>query len=160
MATTLSEAYKEIPINLKHIIPIDFKSLHRVPDSHVWPPTGETNHDDARENPSIPIVDFSAPNFEENLVRACETWGVFHLTNHGIPTNIFTEVESQTRRLFELPTNIKMKVLRSPGGATGYGASRMQPFFPKFMWHEGFTIAGSPFVHATQLWPHDYQSFW
>lgn len=162
MATTLSEAYIEVPLNLKHIIPLDFKSLHRVPDSHVWP-TEEINDDFLNiheQKPLIPVVDFSAPNFEENLVRACETWGVFQLTNHGIPTNIITDVESQARRLFELPNDTKMKVLRSPGGATGYGVARMQPFFPKFMWHEGFSIAGSPVCHARELWPHDYESFW
>ncbi|CAI9094431.1 OLC1v1030172C1 [Oldenlandia corymbosa var. corymbosa] len=159
---TLSDAYKVIPMTLKHIIPPDFESLKRVPDSHVWPQTDvdlPLQDDDEKPERSIPVIDLMAPNAVELIGHACEDWGAFQLTNHGISTNLIDEVESQARRLFVLPTIEKLKVLRSTDGMTGYGASRMAQSFPKLLWHEGFTIMGSPLHHAQQLWPHDHQVF-
>ncbi|KAI3738028.1 hypothetical protein L2E82_28046 [Cichorium intybus] len=77
----------------------------------------------------------------------------------GVPMELVKKVESEARRLFALTTHEKRKVLRSPGGATGYGLPRISPFFPKCMWHEGFTIMGSCVDDAKVLWPHDYQRF-
>nr|GLL38166.1 gibberellin 3-beta-dioxygenase 1-like [Ipomoea trifida] len=154
--TTLSEAYKEHPLSLEHIIPLDFQSLHKVPDSHLWP---KITDDHQKQYASIPTVDLLAPNVVELIGHACETWGMFHVVNHGVSSALVDEVESQAYRLFALPDHQKMKALRSPGGATGYGAARISPFFPKLMWHEGFTMMGSPAHHARQLWPHDHQHF-
>lgn len=92
--------------------------------------------------------------------HACEKWGAFQLKNHGIPFGVIEDVEEEAKRLFALPTEQKLKALRSPGGATGYGRARISPFFPKFMWHEGFTIIGSPSHDAKKIWPNDYARFW
>lgn len=161
--TTLSQAYKEHPLSLQHIIPLDFQSLHKVPDSHLWPKITDNNLDDHhhhKQHAPIPIIDLLAPNAVELIGQACETWGMFQVVNHGVSSSLVDEVESQAYRLFALPAHRKMKALRSPAGATGYGAPRISPFFPKLMWHEGFTIMGSPAHHATELWPHDHQHFW
>ncbi|XP_031407499.1 gibberellin 3-beta-dioxygenase 1-like isoform X2 [Punica granatum] len=90
---------------------------------------------------------------------ACEAWGMFQVINHGISTTLIRDVESEARRFFSLPAKEKMKALRSPGGAAGYGVARITPFFNKFMWHEGFTIVGSPMDHAREVWPHGYRRF-
>lgn len=159
MTTTLSEAYREVhPLNLRHIIPLDFDTVRAVPDSHVWPKSDDFSSDDHRL--SIPIVDLKDPNAVKLVGRACETWGAFQVINHDIPSNLFEDVESEARRLFSLPAHQKVKALREPAGATGYGLARISPFFPKYMWHEGFTIMGSPVDHARALWPNDNARFW
>lgn len=157
--STLLEAYKNNPLQLHHLIPLDFHSLRAVPESHVWPESNNFRPSPSDENFSIPIVDLMDPNVEDIVGRACQTWGIFQVTNHGLPSGLLEEVESAARRLFSLPTEQKRKVLRSPGGATGYGCARIAPFFPKFMWHEGFTIMGSSVDHARVLWPLDYKHF-
>ncbi|XP_059644881.1 gibberellin 3-beta-dioxygenase 1-like [Cornus florida] len=162
MSTTLSKAYGENPLQLHHIIPLDFHTVHAVPDSHIWPQSDDdfSSGVTPNEESSIPIVDLMDPNVVELLGHACETWGVFQVTNHGIPLSLIEHVESEARRFFSLPAHQKEKVLRSPEGATGYGVARISPFFSKFMWHEGFTIMGSSaHDHASQLWPHDYTHF-
>ncbi|CAA3023317.1 gibberellin 3-beta-dioxygenase 1-like [Olea europaea var. sylvestris] len=165
---TLSEAYGDSPLGLQHIIPLDFDSIHELPDSHIWS-DHVNDHDSEKythlkhapknEESSVPIIDLSAPNVVELVGNACETWGMFHVINHGVSSILVNNVESHARQLFSLPTQHKLKALRAPGGATGYGVARISPFFSKLMWHEGFTIMGSTVEHAKELWPHGYEDF-
>ncbi|CAK9179217.1 unnamed protein product [Ilex paraguariensis] len=158
--STLSEAYADSPLHLQHIIPMDFESVQTVPDSHSWPQiTDFPPAVRSDEELTIPIIDLTAPHVVELVGDACRTWGMFQVTGHGVPSILLEDVESEARRLFELPARQKIKALRSPGGATGYGAARIAPFFSKNMWHEGFTIMGSSVDHARELWPHDYKRF-
>ncbi|WCJ29769.1 2-oxoglutarate (2OG) and Fe(II)-dependent oxygenase superfamily protein [Euphorbia peplus] len=152
--TTLSQVYKNFPLHLNQIIPIDFDSVGVVPDSHVWPHSG-----DITDRLSIPTIDLLDPDATELIGHACEKWGVFQVINHGVKLKLLDEVEAETRHLFSLPATQKLKALRAPGGATGYGIARISHFFNKYMWHEGFTMMGSPIVHARELWPIDYHNF-
>ncbi|KAK4798540.1 hypothetical protein SAY86_030866 [Trapa natans] len=163
---TLSGAYRKTPLHPRHIIPIDFQSLKHVPESHSWPSSDHgglvmrsqllENSDDGA---SLPVIDLGDPDALILVGRACEEWGMFQVTNHGISSSLLRDVESETRRFFSLPAKEKMKALRSPGDVSGYGVARITPFFEKFMWHEGFTILGSPVEHTRELWPHGYQRF-
>ncbi|GAA0166961.1 oxygenase [Lithospermum erythrorhizon] len=160
--TTLSEAYKDTPLNLQHIVPLDFESIQELPDSHAWSSSNEFTlpcSQTDEKSPSVPIVDLKGTNLVEKIGHACENYGVFQIINHGVSSKLLNEVEYQARRLFALPAHQKLKALRSPGGATGYGIARISPFFPKFMWHEGFNMMGSPVDHARELWPIDYDNF-
>ncbi|KAK9273997.1 hypothetical protein L1049_018811 [Liquidambar formosana] len=162
--TTLSEAYRDHPIHLHHIIPLDFDSVQAVPDSHVWPQSDKYSPSSgvllpSDEHFSIPIIDLMDPTAAARVRHACETWGAFQLTSHGVSSCLLEDVEHEARRLFSLPARQKMKALRLPSGATGYGLARISPFFNKFMWHEGFTIMGSSADHARELWPYEYKRF-
>ncbi|KAL6215178.1 hypothetical protein ACLB2K_014609 [Fragaria x ananassa] len=146
-----------------HIVPLDFASVQTVPESHVWFESDDEYRCPSRSTAdpclSVPIIDLWDPNATHLIFEACEKWGVFQLTGHGIPAKLMEEVEDKTQRLFSLPVDQKLKVLRSPGAGTGYGRAMISPFFPKHMWHEGFTIMGSAADHAKHLWPHDYEEF-
>ncbi|CAJ1973762.1 unnamed protein product [Sphenostylis stenocarpa] len=160
---TLSEAYKTHPLKLGDIIPLDFSSSPSLPDSHAWTQPNddgdEFSFSDPASSSSIPIIDLMDPNATKLIALACENWGAFHLKNHGIPLDVIQGVEEEVQRLFSLPSEQKMKALRSPTGATGYGIARIAPFFSKCMWHEGFTIIGSPSHDAKKIWPDDYARF-
>ncbi|KZV31646.1 gibberellin 3-beta-dioxygenase 1 [Dorcoceras hygrometricum] len=156
MATTLSEAYRDTPLQLKHIIPLDFDSIHYLPESHVWTESVDLLSVDESD---VPIIDLHAPDAVELVGNACRKWGMFQVINHGVPRSLLGDAESHVRRLFGLPAHRKLQALRSPGGATGYGVARISPFFSKLMWHEGFTIMGSSLEHAKLLWPQDYEEF-
>ncbi|XP_020202966.1 gibberellin 3-beta-dioxygenase 1 [Cajanus cajan] len=160
MESALGEAYKEHPIHLGHIVPLDFSSLPTLPDSHAWSPSNDDYSFPCNDaSSSIPIIDLMDPNAMHLIGHACETWGAFQVKNHGIPFGVIERVEQEAKRLFSLPTQQKLKALRSPGGATGYGRARISQFFHKFMWHEGFTIIGSPSHDVKKIWPNDYAHF-
>ncbi|KAI7989462.1 Gibberellin 3-beta-dioxygenase 1 [Camellia lanceoleosa] len=156
---SISESFKSHPLHLNHIIPLDFNSLPKVPDSHTWT-LPKSNHN-SLSTESIPIIDLlgDSKNTNELIQQACEKWGVFQIINHGVPITLLYQIEHQTRRLFALPAKQKLRAMRSPDGLTGYGVARIAPFFPKLMWSEGFSAVGSPEEHARQLWPHDYTTF-
>ncbi|RZC75220.1 hypothetical protein C5167_050704 [Papaver somniferum] len=152
---SISEAYKDHPINLHNIIPIDFKKVHELPDSHTWPSLGQDSISDTSHDQVIPIIDIEDPNIVKLIGHACETWGAFQITNHGISISFLDEVESQSRNLFTQPSQQKLKALRTPDSVGGYGRPRMQPFFPKFLWQEGFTVVDQSATvdQTSKIWP-------
>lgn len=163
MPARLSDAFKSHPLNLQLKHP-DFSSLQELPDSYAW-----SQNDDqypsspgsfGAEQDSVPVIDLSDPNALKLTGHACRTWGVFQVTNHGIPSKLLDNIESAGRSLFSLPVQQKLKAARSPDGISGYGFARISSFFQKLMWSEGFTIVGSPLDHFRQLWPQDYNKFW
>lgn len=139
---------------------LDLNLVQELPDSHAWTsldglPLGDSSCDP--EN--VPIIDLDDKNAPEVVGRACKTWGVFQVKNHGISKSLLDDIESAGRSLFSLPMHQKLRAARSPDGVSGYGVARISSFFPKRMWSEGFTIVGSPLEHARQLWPQDYCNF-
>ncbi|KAG6474245.1 gibberellin 3-beta-dioxygenase 2-like [Zingiber officinale] len=144
---------------------LEWKSLNQVPDSHIWPPDLLHHHPTSNIIPpssSMPIIDLTAADSVviPLIGRACETWGAFQITGHGVPLRLLDLVEAQTCRLFSLPSAHKLRAQRSPsGGVTGYGPALISSFFSKLFWSEGFTIVGSAQEDARKLWPNCFNDF-
>ncbi|KAJ6427272.1 hypothetical protein OIU84_022797 [Salix udensis] len=157
----LADAFRAYPVHV-HQKNIEFTSLQEIPDSHKW-----AQLDDELQHPlmdpfiteSVPVIDLRDPLALQKIGHACKTWGVFQVTNHGIPTSLLESVESASRSLFSLPIQQKLKAGRSPDGVSGYGVARISSFFSKHLWSEGFTIVGSPLEHFRQLWSRDHTKF-
>ncbi|KAJ0724770.1 putative gibberellin 3-beta-dioxygenase [Helianthus annuus] len=138
---------------------LDLNSLQELPESHAWlaldnsPSCGSSSPD------QVPVINLNDPNAMKLVGHACKTWGVFQVTNHGVPTNLLEEMEDAGRKLFALPIQQKLQAARAPNGVSGYGVARISSFFPKLMWSEGFTIVGSPYEYAHKLWPNYYTQF-
>ncbi|MCZ6578847.1 MAG: 2-oxoglutarate and iron-dependent oxygenase domain-containing protein, partial [Gammaproteobacteria bacterium] len=49
----------------------------------------------------------------EQIAAACKNWGFFQVINHGIPAKLFETVLQQTRRIFALPLEEKLSVVRT-----------------------------------------------
>ncbi|OWM75246.1 gibberellin 3-beta-dioxygenase 1-like [Punica granatum] len=160
----LSKAYESAPQQTHRIIPLDFQSVKHVPESHSW-----SNSDDSLpvrsqlveniEQISLPVIDLGDLDASKMMGQACESWGMFQVINHGIPSTLFRDVESEARAFFSLAAEEKMKALRSPGGLTGYGVAQIAKYYNKLMWHEGLTIVGSPMDHVREIWPDQYHRF-
>ncbi|KAI4387038.1 hypothetical protein MLD38_004902 [Melastoma candidum] len=153
MPSRISDALKDHPVHLPHNI-LDLGSVKELPDSYAWnaPPLP---CDRTVLDLSVPVIDLGHPGASTLIGHACKEWGVFQMTNHGVPRDLLTEVERAGRDLFSLPLQQKMRVARKPDGVSDYGVTRISSFFPKLMWSEGFTVIGSPLEHARLLWPHD-----
>ncbi|KAF5201722.1 Gibberellin 3-beta-dioxygenase [Thalictrum thalictroides] len=159
--SSLSEIHRTHHVNINYNnTPLDFsKVIREVPDSHAWSRVDLNGFSSSTVKSFdvvgtiVPVIDLADSNVVKLVKNACETWGAFQVINHGISTRLLEDVESECWRLFSLPTQHKLKVLRSPGEVSGYGLPQISPFFSKIMWHEGFTIIGSPKEHAYKLWP-------
>ncbi|KAI3814980.1 hypothetical protein L1987_14630 [Smallanthus sonchifolius] len=132
--------------------------MEELPESHAWllddsPSFGSSVPD------LVPVINLDDPNVMTLFGHACKTWGVFQITNHGVPTKLLQEMEDASRKLFALPIQQKLQAARAPNGVSGYGVARISSFFLKLMWSEGFTVVGSPYEHARKLWPNCYTKF-
>ncbi|KAJ1393553.1 Oxoglutarate/iron-dependent dioxygenase [Sesbania bispinosa] len=61
-------------------------------------------------------IDLSNPNTNQSvnlLKQACTDSGFFYLVNHGISQDLMDQVFAQSKKLFTLPLNQKMKLLRN-----------------------------------------------
>lgn len=158
MHTRVADAFKAHPmVNQKHL---DLKSMKELPESHAWLSQDGSPSYGSSSSEQVPVINLKDPNAMKLVGHACKTWGVFQVTNHGVPTNLLEEMEAAGRKLFALPIQQKLKAARAPDGVSGYGVARISSFFPKLMWSEGFTIIGSPYEHARKLWPNRYSRFW
>ncbi|XP_031497635.1 gibberellin 3-beta-dioxygenase 1-like [Nymphaea colorata] len=157
---SLSQVYKDQPLTLPNPI-MDLTRMEKVPDSHAWPPLEDYLDDVPSKDGIIPVISLSEPKLAvmNQVSRACKTWGMFQVVNHGIPMRLFAELESLGHQLFGLPMEQKLKALRAPDSISGYGVARISPFFDKMMWNEGFTVVGSPLEHARRLMPDNYDRF-
>lgn len=149
---------------------LDFRAARRVPESHAWP--GLHDHpvvDGGAPGPdAVPVVDLGAadpaPAAAAAVARAAEQWGAFLLTGHGVPADLLARVEDRIATMFALPADDKMRAVRGPGDACGYGSPPISSFFSKCMWSEGYTFSPASLrADLRKLWPKagdDYTSFW
>lgn len=66
-----------------------------------------------KDSVQLPVLDLTQPtesSFLSSLSQACQEWGFFYVTNHGIPQNLFYKVRSLSSDLFSLPPDTKLKL--------------------------------------------------
>ena len=56
----------------------------------------------------------------EAIAQACRDWGFFQVINHGIPAGLLESVMQQTRRMFALPLEEKLSVVRTRDNPWGF----------------------------------------
>lgn len=135
--------------------------MKELPESHAWlSPDHKSPSFASLGLDPVPVINLKNPKAMKLIGHACKTWGVFQVTNHGVPAHLLEEMEDAGRKLFTLPIQQKLQAARAPNEVSGYGVARISSFFPKLMWSEGFTIIGSPYEHARKLWPNSYSRFW
>lgn len=141
---------------------LDLNSIKELPESHTWTSLQDACTDCvSAETEPLSIIDLNDSDVLALVRHACKTWGVLQIKNHGISPKLLENMEAAATKLFSLPMEEKLKVsISSTNDISGYRLPKISPFFPKLMWHEGFTIFGSPVEHALKLWPHDHKSFW
>ncbi|OEL23979.1 Gibberellin 3-beta-dioxygenase 2-2 [Dichanthelium oligosanthes] len=159
------------PSHLKNPLYFDFRAARRVPESHSWPGLHDHPVVDGGGAPgtpdAVPVVDLRDPSggaaVAARVARAAEQWGAFLLTGHGVPAELLARVEERVACMFALPAADKMRAVRGPGDACGYGSPPISSFFSKCMWSEGYTFSPvSLRGDLRKLWPKagdDYASF-
>lgn len=71
----------------------------------------------------VPTIDLSLENKElliKQIVSACEEYGFFKVTNHGVPREIISRLEDEGVDFFDKP--VKEKQRAGPACPLGYGS--------------------------------------
>lgn len=118
---------------------------------------------------AIPVIDLDgsfSPSLErrQHVAReigfACRDIGFFYVRNHGVPEDAIQAVQDISRRFFDLPANIKMKLI----GANGFGydppqKQALEAGTPPDL-KESFIMSVEPQKTARDvLWPADLPEF-
>ncbi|XP_072963983.1 S-norcoclaurine synthase 1-like [Typha angustifolia] len=113
------------------------------------------------ESGAIPIVDLGRL-FDEQFMQdeaaklklACEEWGFFQVTNHGIPNKVIEGIKAATEEFFKLPPEEKQKVAQLPGDVQGYGQAFVVSEDQKLDWADMYFIVIQPVQNRNmRLWP-------
>lgn len=79
---------------------------------------------------SVPVIDMGdAESLAEKLVTACEEFGCFRVTNHGIPSSLMSDMKAVVRTLLDLPLESKMRNFDSNEPSKGYTPPNMASAF-------------------------------
>ncbi|KAK8624788.1 hypothetical protein V6N13_089674 [Hibiscus sabdariffa] len=133
--------------------------LSSLPSSHTFPihpndeqlPVSDTNE-------SIPTVDFSLltssnPDVRSKMIQelgnACQDWGFFMVTNHGVPESLVNEMIEACRQFFELTEEEKAEyegkhVLDPIRSGTSFNASVDKVLY----WRDYLKIFQHPEFHS------------
>lgn len=60
----------------------------------------------------LPTLDHSQPlhpSTLNSLSKACKEWGYFHISNHGISTDLYRQLRAISLDVFNLPLGTKLK---------------------------------------------------
>nr|BBM96377.1 flavonol synthase [Matthiola incana] len=115
-------------------------------DSHTSPPPSLFAE-------TIPIIDLSNPDEElvaRAVVKASQEWGIFHLVNHGITTDLISRLKEVGSEFFELPTTEKKAVAKPDDSQDYEGYTRNLQYTEGEVWAENL-------FH--RLWPQSCINF-
>ncbi|KAJ4826393.1 hypothetical protein Tsubulata_025173, partial [Turnera subulata] len=95
----------------------------------------------------LPILDISQPltsSSLSSLAVACKKWGFFHITNHGIPKELYHKLHLLSQYLFSLPSETKLELGPSSSLKTYTPHFIASPFF------ESLRVSGPNFFASAQ----------
>ncbi|KZV26187.1 hypothetical protein F511_06354 [Dorcoceras hygrometricum] len=136
--------------------------IQHVPGKYILPENDRPNEKSRspRLNLKLPEIDcaqLNGPNRDRvlaSLAYACENYGFFQLTNHGIPEEIINNMSDVSKRFFELPFADREKYMssdmRSP---VRYGTSFNQINDEVFCWRDFLKLVCDPQPDVLSHWP-------
>ncbi|XP_059432919.1 flavonol synthase/flavanone 3-hydroxylase-like [Corylus avellana] len=115
--------------------------------------------------PEIPTVDLCDPD-QGNLVRlianASKEWGIFQVVNHGIPSDVISNLQAVGKQFFELPQEEKEAYAKPCGAQSveGYGNKLQKDPDGKKAWVDHlFHRTWPPSVVNYRFWPKNPPSY-
>ncbi|XP_037408287.1 protein SRG1-like [Triticum dicoccoides] len=119
------------------------------------------------ESYELPVVDMAMlldPEFSEaeiaKLGSACQDWGFFQLTNHGVDETVVQDIKNNTMQFFGLPLEKKKAVAIEAGGLEGFGHHYSRASCEKLDWAECLILVTEDNVQRnTRFWPADPSTF-
>ncbi|XP_022935268.1 protein DMR6-LIKE OXYGENASE 1-like [Cucurbita moschata] len=133
------------------------KGLNKLPLKYVLPDSErpaapcQSANLDVLGTIELPVIDFAelcGPNRRHvllSLTKACEQYGFFQLTNHGISSEVISSMRDVSSQFFELPYEERAKYMSSDMHATvRYGTSFNQNKDNVFCWRDFLKLTCNP----------------
>ncbi|XP_045788045.1 1-aminocyclopropane-1-carboxylate oxidase homolog 1-like isoform X1 [Trifolium pratense] len=152
------KAFDETKAGVKGLVDEGLKKIasffHHQPDKYQ-----------KANNPShvIPVIDLvdidnKDPSIHQGIVdkikEACETWGFFQITNHGIPLSVFEELKDGVKRFYEQDTEVKKALYsRDKNRSFIYNSNFDIYSSPALNWRDTFICYLAPDTHKPEDFP-------
>ncbi|CAK7354814.1 unnamed protein product [Dovyalis caffra] len=117
-----------------------------LPTAFIWPNGDLVRNQDELKEPLIDLEGFLkgdevATAQAAELVRtACLNHGFFQVTNHGVDISLIHAAHEGIDKIFKLPLDKKLSVLRKPGDVSGYSGAHAHRYSSKLPWKETFSF--------------------
>ncbi|KAK1262706.1 S-norcoclaurine synthase 1 [Acorus gramineus] len=145
-----------------------FRKLGHIPSKYVRPDTEMETETVLRDHQmEIPTIDLSklldqrfSDEESKKLHFACEEWGFFHLTNHGVGVEVVEKMKLDIKEFFKQPFEVKEAHKQLPGSVEGYGQSFVVSDEQKLDWADMIYLNTRP-IHLREMkfWPAQPPSF-
>ncbi|KAI7744036.1 hypothetical protein M8C21_004915 [Ambrosia artemisiifolia] len=113
----------------------------------------------------VPVINLSNPDHQSlvaSISEASKNWGLFQVVNHGIPSELISELQKVGREFFELPQEEKEKIAKPIGyeGVEGYGTKLQKEIEGKKGWVDHlFHRVWPPSAINYHFWPKNPPSY-
>ncbi|XP_076910182.1 flavonol synthase/flavanone 3-hydroxylase-like [Bidens hawaiensis] len=107
----------------------------------------------------VPVIDLSNLDHQSLLAsisEASQNWGIFQVVNHGMPSELISELQNVGKEFFELPQEEKEKIAKPIGyeGVEGYGTKLQKEIEGKKGWVDHlFHRVWPPSAINYHFWP-------
>ncbi|XP_057787224.1 gibberellin 2-beta-dioxygenase 6 isoform X1 [Salvia miltiorrhiza] len=119
------------------------------------PQAVEFDSDPRPKSCSLPIIDFEALE-AAHLSQVCREWGMFRLTNHGVSSELLTQLHNHANKLFShkfewkkgIPTTPMLYFWGNPAlTMSGNAQQKGPPPADRHNWLEGFNVSLTNISH-------------
>nr|WIG64893.1 anthocyanidin synthase [Allium wallichii] len=122
-------------------------NLDSIPSEYIRPQHERAQLGDALDQllhsssgPQIPITDLRSSDCIKKATQAAKEWGVMHIVNHGIPSELIEKVLEAGKGFFDLPLEVKEEYAnnQSKGKIQGYGSKLANNASGQLEWEDYF----------------------
>ncbi|OIT40214.1 PREDICTED: flavonol synthase/flavanone 3-hydroxylase [Nicotiana attenuata] len=111
----------------------------------------------------VPVIDIDDKNVVKLMSDASKEWGIFQVTNHGIPDEVISNLQKVGKEFFEIvPQEEKEMIAKNPGSQNieGYGTSLQKELEGKRGWVDHlFHKIWPPSAINYRYWPKNPPSY-
>ncbi|KAI3734665.1 hypothetical protein L6452_14140 [Arctium lappa] len=162
MSNSPSETCIQLPEHIyqkgvKHLVE---NGVTQVPKKYILPEPERPQNLVVDGCIDLPVIDFAQlqgndrPTVLRSLSKACQEFGFFQLTNHGISKEVVGTMIDVSKRFFELPFEERERYMTSNlYAAVRYGTSFNQNNDGVFCWRDFLKLSCHPMQDFVSLWP-------
>nr|WOJ51788.1 Fe(II)/2-oxoglutarate-dependent dioxygenase 4 [Phlegmariurus tetrastichus] len=152
--------------NVKLVKDLATTTKHHIPDAFVLPES-ERPSKALHSHKNIPVIDLGnlhdaegRPQVLQAISNACEEWGFFQITNHGVPDSTIERMWQVTREFFDMPAEDKLKYYSDDvTKPTRMGTSFNPTKETTLHWRDYFHQICNPLPDVIETWPDKPESY-
>lgn len=132
--------------------------IQQLPAEYIRPLHERPENTKAIEGVGVPVISLAQSHdvVVDQVSKACGEWGVFLITDHGIPSSLIRRLQGIGEDFFELPKEEKESYANDPvnGKFEGYGTKMTKNHDEKIEWIDYFFHMISPASKINyEIWP-------